>query len=169
MITNKKLLEEFTNQSQANNENLSGQLRTAIQSFEETSKNNTLSIHKQLENIQEKINYNNEQNMAIFNQAISELYQKVSQNTQTSLNQIYVEYAKRLNGVKKELEEQMDQQFSQIADLQKILYDNIVSIQKDNAIIMETLQLILTNMLIDNVKTPNKNPKIIAPERKRKQ
>ena len=34
---------------------------------------------------------------------------------------------------------------------------------------METLQLILTNMLIDNVKTPNKNPKIIAPERKRKQ
>ena len=69
----------------------------------------------------------------------------------------------------KELEEQMDQQFSQIADLQKILYDNIVSIQKDNAIIMETLQLILTNMLIDNVKTPNKNPKIIAPERKRKQ
>ena len=135
MITNKKLLEEFTNQSQANNENLREQLRTAIQSFEETSKNNTLSIHKQLENIQEKINYNNEQNMAIFNQAISELYQKVSQNIQTSLNQIYVEYAKRLNGVK----------------------------------IMETLQLILTNMLIDNVKKKKKNPKIIAPERKRKQ
>ena len=90
MVTNKKLLEELTNQSQVNNEALREQLRSYIQTVEETQKSTVLSIHEQLEEIrvqQDAMNCHNEQKMeTLSHQVVSDLYQKVSKYTQSSLN-----------------------------------------------------------------------------------
>ena len=135
MVTNKKLLEELTNQSQVNNEALREQLRSYIQTVEETQKSTVLSIHE------------------------SDLYQKVSKYTQSSLNQVYVEFIKRLNEAKEELEGRMEQQNAQFLRIYKSLSESMDNIQKDNAIIMETLQLILANLLIDKIEVPKNTKK----------
>ena len=156
MVTNKKLLEELTNQSQVNNEALREQLRSYIQTVEETQKSTVLSIHEQLEEIrvqQDAMNCHNEQKV------VSDLYQKVSNYTQSSLNQVYVEFIKRLNEAKEELEGRMEQQNAQFLRIYKSLSESMDNIQKDNAIIMETLQLILANLLIDKIEVPKNTKK----------
>lgn len=163
MVTNKKLLEELTNQSQVNNEALREQLRSYIQTVEETQKSTVLSIHEQLEEIrvqQDAMNCHNEQKMeTLSQQVVSDLYQKVSKYTQSSLNQVYVEFIKRLNEAKEELEGRMEQQNAQFLRIYKSLSESMDNIQKDNAIIMETLQLILANLLIDKIEVPKNTKK----------
>ena len=45
----------------------------------------------------------------------------------------------------------------------KAISDSISDIQKDNAVIMETLQLILTNMMLDNIDiSDNKESETVA-------
>ena len=163
MVTNKKLLEELTNQSQVNNEALREQLRSYIQTVEETQKSTVLSIHEQLEEIrvqQDAMNCHSEQKMeTLSQQVVSDLYQKVSKYIQSSLNQVYVEFIKRLNEAKEELEGRMEQQNAQFLRIYKSLSESMDNIQKDNAIIMETLQLILANLLIDKIEVPKNTKK----------
>ena len=92
-------------------------------------------------------------------QVVSDLYQKVSKYTQSSLNQVYVEFIKRLNEAKEELEGRMEQQNAQFLRIYKSLSESMDNIQKDNAIIMETLQLILANLLIDKIEVPKNTKK----------
>ena len=163
MVTNKKLLEELTSQSQVNNEALREQIRSYIQTVEETQKSTVLSIHEQLEKIrvqQDAMNCHYEQKMeTLSQQVVSDLYQKVSKYTQSSLNQVYVEFIKRLNEAKEELEGRMEQQNAQFLRIYKSLSESMDNIQKDNAIIMETLQLILANLLIDKIEVPKNTKK----------
>ena len=106
------------------------------------------------------MNCHNEQKMeTLSQQVVSDLYQKVSKYTQFSLNQVYVEFIKRLNEAKEELEGRMEQQNAQFFRIYKSLSESMDNIQKDNAIIMETLQLILANLLIDKIEVPKNTKK----------
>ena len=106
------------------------------------------------------MNCHNEQKMeTLSHQVVSDLYQKVSKYTQSSLNQVYVEFIKRLNEAKEELEGRMEQQNAQFLRIYKSLSESMDNIQKDNAIIMETLQLILANLLIDKIEVPKNTKK----------
>ena len=106
------------------------------------------------------MNCHNEQKMeTLSQQVVSDLYQKVSKYTQSSLNQVYVEFIKRLNEAKEELEGRMEQQNAQFLRIYKSLSESMDNIQKDNAIIMETLQLILANLLIDKIEVPKNTKK----------
>ena len=56
-----------------------------------------------------------------------------------------------------ELSEKMDTQFSELLQISECISDTINNLQKDTAVMMETLQLILTNMLIDKVENKVEN------------
>lgn len=60
-------------------------------------------------------------------------------------------YSVKSDDKRNDLIEKIDSQFSQILNINKTLSEQISGLQKDTAVIMEILQLILTNMLLDEV------------------
>ncbi|MBQ8135095.1 MAG: hypothetical protein IJ192_11935 [Clostridia bacterium] len=137
MMTNKKLLEEITARAQNDSQVLCEQLRaqqvemkTAQAEFTQQMENTMRELHQQLG---------------------IELYRQITDSNKSHIDKLNEEYTDKLNQVKKELEEKMNTQFSNIVHMNNVLFDSITSVQKDTAVIMETLQLILTNMLIDGV------------------
>ena len=62
------------------------------------------------------------------------------------------EYTQKLHdSLKEETFEKLDTQMTQILEVNRNLAEKVVNLQKDTAIIMETLQLILTNMMLNKV------------------
>ena len=141
MMTNKKLLEEINMQSQIDNENLREQLREQLSSISKSNSNFAGALSEQIENCRKNQNELSQQ----INDKIQNLYQFTDKNNK--------DYAEKLEAVRKELSDKIDQQSNYITRMNKVLYDSIVSVQKDTEVIMQTLQVILTNMLLNDVKT----------------
>ena len=57
----------------------------------------------------------------------------------------------RVEAVRAELSVKIDENLNMVLGSLKTLSDGMTDIQKDTAVIMETLQLILTNMMLDTV------------------
>lgn len=83
----------------------------------------------------------------------------ISDNSDTLFKKISDDYTQKIESLKTNLNEKLDLQLNQIMDISKSLADGVTNLQKDTAIIMETLQLILTNMMLnkisDEVTEPN--------------
>lgn len=81
--------------------------------------------------------------------------QEISEKHTSEIDHLRTELDRQLeelhNNLKEELSEKLDMQMTQILETNRSLSDSIVNLQKDTAIIMETLQLILTNMLLNKV------------------
>lgn len=123
MITNKNLYEMLSAQITDSNEALREQLKSQV--LESASKNEKSVVEE-----------------------LSEKYTSEINNLKTEFNN---QLEKLHDNLKEETFEKLDTQMTQILKVNQNLAENIVNLQKDTAIIMETLQLLLTNMMLNKV------------------
>ncbi len=155
MMTNKKLFEEITAQSQNDNKALREQLQTQLALLNESNTSIASELSEQLKSItknQEELSLQMESRIKdLHGQLTSDLCRRITESNKSDINRLSEEYTGKLEQTKKELEEKMDLLFKKCINIGNVFFEKITGIQKDNAIIMETLQVILTNMLIDGV------------------
>ena len=81
--------------------------------------------------------------------------EELSEKYTSEINNLKTEFSNQLeklhDNLKEETFEKLDTQMTQILKVNQNLAEKIVNLQKDTAIIMETLQLILTNMMLNKV------------------
>jgi len=152
MITNKKLYEMIAEQMNAGNEDLREQLKAQI--ADKTAQSHTMAQELADKQSQE-ISLLSAEISQKFNALQSDLHAEMH-NTAENYSEIMIqkltqEYDAKLENVKTELLDKLEENFSQMMNASKSLSDGIANLQKDTAVIMETLQLILTNMMLDNV------------------
>jgi uncharacterized protein with gpF-like domain len=123
MITNKNLYEMLSTQITDSNEALREQLKSQV--LESASKNEKSVVEE-----------------------LSEKYTSEINNLKTELSS---QLEKLHDILKEETFEKLDTQMTQILEVNRNLAEKVVNLQKDTAIIMETLQLILTNMMLNKV------------------
>ena len=123
MITNKNLYEMLSAQITDSNEALREQLKSQV--LESASKNEKSVVEE-----------------------LSEKYTSEINNLKTEFSN---QLEKLHDNLKEETFEKLDTQMTQILKVNQNLAEKIVNLQKDTAIIMETLQLILTNMMLNKV------------------
>ncbi|MCI5911431.1 MAG: hypothetical protein MRZ46_07300 [Oscillospiraceae bacterium] len=123
MITNKNLYEMLSAQITDSNEALREQLKSQV--LESASKSEKSVVEE-----------------------LSEKYTSEINNLKTEFNN---QLEKLHDNLKEETFEKLDTQMTQILKVNQNLAENIVNLQKDTAIIMETLQLLLTNMMLNKV------------------
>lgn len=161
MMTNTKLLQEITELTQENNEALREQLRQQI--LEGTSELNRSVLqdfsdkyHKEFNALCEQSKQQNdyllekvdESGKQLTSELASKLGQMITESNQTMLNNILTEYNSKFESLRSEIN---NMQSENIYYIVKALSNSMKNLQRDNSIIMETLQLILTNLLIDGV------------------
>lgn len=123
MITNKNLYEMLSTQITDSNEALREQLKSQV--LESANKSEKSVVEE-----------------------LSEKYTSEINNLKTEFNN---QLEKLNDNLKEETFEKLDTQMTQILKVNQNLAEKIVNLQKDTAIIMETLQLILTNMMLNKV------------------
>ena len=123
MITNKNLYEMLSTQITDSNEALREQLKSQV--LESASKNEKSVVEE-----------------------LSEKYTSEINSLKTELSS---QLEKLHDSLKEETFEKLDTQMTQILEVNRNLAEKVVNLQKDTAIIMETLQLILTNMVLNKV------------------
>lgn len=167
MMTNSKLLEEIISRSQNNNEILREKLkeqvlkgtnensRSMMAEFSERYKNDFGELKNSItENVQL---YNNEikkDQSLIFNKMellIKDMNDRLNTEIQKSVHETECKIMKEISSLREELNKNIDEKFNQTLQAVKSVSDNMDNLQKDNAIIMQTLQLILANMLLEEV------------------
>lgn len=123
MITNKNLYEMLSAQITDSNEALREQLKSQV--LESASKSEKSVV------------------------------EELSEKFTSEINNLKTEFSNQLeklhDNLKEETFEKLDTQMAQILKVNQNLAENIVNLQKDTAIIMETLQLLLTNMMLNKV------------------
>ena len=105
-------------------------------------------------------------NEALREQLKSQVLESASKNEKSVVEELSEKYTSEINNLKTELSsqleklhdilkeetfEKLDTQMTQILEVNRNLAEKVVNLQKDTAIIMETLQLILTNMMLNKV------------------
>lgn len=81
----------------------------------------------------------------------SEIFSKMDEDTNALHEKNLTVYNQKMDRLKTEFHEEMDSQLNQMMSVTKSLADSIADLQKDTAIIMKTLQLILTNMMLNKI------------------
>ena len=150
MFTNKKLYDMITEQITNENEDLREQLKTQIadraaqtQSMaQELAGRQSMEISKLSQDVNDKVN-------ALQNELKSEIANAAESNYQMIVQQLTQVYDAKLESLRAELLEKIDENTYQLMKVSKIINDGIRNVQKDTAVIMQTLQLILTNMMLD--------------------
>ena len=152
MVTNTKLYEMISEQMNNSNEDLRESLRSQI--ADKTSQVQTMAQgladrqSAEIMALSDKINtkLNNLKNEISF-----EINNAAESNSEMIINKLTQDYDEKLKALKSEILEKLDESFYVMLNANKSLSDGIANIQKDTAVIMETLQLILTNMMLNNV------------------
>ncbi|MCM1133017.1 MAG: hypothetical protein NC340_06060 [Ruminococcus flavefaciens] len=149
MITNKNLFEMITNQMTVSNEELREQLKSQIlEDINQTGQNIAQKLSDrycaEINALQKQLNSKLD---TLQNDIKSEMLKDISSNLDTLFKKFSDDYTQKIESLKINLNEKLDLQLNQIMDISKSLTD----LQKDTAIIMETLQLILTNMMLNKI------------------
>lgn len=163
MITNKKLLEEIIAQTSVNNDTLREQLKQQILAgTSETSKSMLADMTEKyesgvttiLKDIQQcNENLKKEINTELVQQSneLIEVINQESSDSQAEYKLLMAEYDKKLEQLRNEMNSRFYSLSEEVMNIGKALSDSIVNLQKDNSIIMESIQLILTNMIINKL------------------
>lgn len=164
MLTNTKLLQEITAMTQENNEVLREKLKQQI--LEGTSNMNRSVLHDfsekyhaEFKEMTDQFGKQHDELLKEFNEIskkqsetlTSKFAQAIAESNQAMAKQIAVEYCSKLEDLRNDINGRMSAQYGEMQEMIKALSINLNNLQRDNAIIMETLQLILTNLLIDGV------------------
>lgn len=153
MITNKNLYEMITSQMSTGNEQLREQLKSQIlEGANQTGHNIAQELPDKysagINALQEHFNSRLDD---VHIDLLSEIEKNISDNSDVLFRKISDDYSKKIDSLSADINEKLDSQFNQIMEVSKSLADGITNIQKDTAIIMETLQLILTNMMLNKI------------------
>lgn len=153
MITNKNLYEMITSQMSTGNEQLREQLKSQIlEGANQTGHNIAQELSDKysagINALQEHFNSRLDD---VHIDLLSEIEKNISDNSDILFRKISDDYSKKIDSLSADINEKLDSQFNQIMEVSKSLADGITNIQKDTAIIMETLQLILTNMMLNKI------------------
>lgn len=166
MLTNKKLLDEIISQTSVNNDAIREKLRQQIlEGTSETSKSMIADISEKYESgvssIIEDFHQCNENLKKQFNDELAQKSENITEAinkgvSHISCNQAYHKallssYDQKLDELRTEINNRFDSLSNEMMNMGKALSDSIYNLQKDNSIIMESIHLILTNMLINGV------------------
>ena len=154
MITNKKLYEMIEEQINHSNEDLREKLKMQI--AEKSSATQTLAQELADRHAVEINNFSAEMHQQ-WNALQSEIQRTAENQSEIIIQKLMQDYSQKTESLKSELFEKLDENFEQVMNASKSLADGIANLQKDTAVIMETLQLILTNMMLDKVEIKDKN------------
>lgn len=155
MITNKNLYEMIAKQIDNGNEELRNQLKNQI--TEKTSQTQSLFqqlIVRQSADINDLSVVIKERLDSLYNELNSKILESVEKNknnlhsTSTEISELYVA---ELENLRKEIDLKIDESNNNIIQMINVVNDHLINLQKDTAVIMETLQLVLTNMMLDNI------------------
>lgn len=148
MLTNKKLLDEIIAQTNVSNNELREQLkRQILEGTSETSKSVLTDMSEKYEAGVTSIKQEFQLRSDNIKTDISELLEK----NHIEHDKIIAEYDTALKELREDMENRIDSLAEEVESIGKALSDSIVNLQKDNSIIMESIQLILTNILINGV------------------
>ncbi|GEM_PF-2284923 len=154
MITNKKLYEMIAEQMHSGNEELRANLKSHI--ADKTAQAQSLAqefADRQSEEISTLSAEMNHKLNVLQSELSTQIHSVTAEYSETMIQKLTQEYDAKLENLKSELFEKLDENFFQVISTGKLLSDGINNLQKDTAVIMETLQLILTNMMLDSVET----------------
>lgn len=163
MLTNKKLLDEIIAQTSVNNDALREQLKQQILAgTSETSKSVLADITEKYEagvtSIIEDFHQCNDVlkrqfnvDLAQHNNELKEVINREISDNQAEYKDLMSEYDKKLDVLREEINNRLDSISEEMMSMGKALSDSILNLQKDNSIIMESIHLILTNLLINGV------------------
>ena len=148
MMTNKKLLDEIIEQTSMNNNELREQLKELINAVNnDPSRNIIADISRKydvgINEIKHEINNFSDKIGAELNELS---VKQTSENAALS-----AEYKSSLKELSDDVNDKIRSLSDEITCIGKALSDSIENIQKDNSIIMESIQIILTNILINGV------------------
>ncbi|MBR6622312.1 MAG: hypothetical protein IKK91_00195 [Ruminococcus sp.] len=166
MMTNSKLYEMIIGQVNEGNESIREQLKTQIS--ERADQAQTLAqrlaekqsrefselltvINEKLDNIKADMMQDIHEKIANLIYENGENFEKQMQLIKRENENLMREVNDKIDDLRNELIERMNDDLNKNLSSFKALSDGISNIQKDSAVIMETLQLILTNMMLDKV------------------
>ena len=158
MITNNKLYEMITEQVSQGNEALREQLkaqisekaentRTAAQEIAERQSRELNELSAMLNNRLDSIKIELTEQIKAETDNIGSDIDGKADKMENLIRELYL----RVEAVRAELSVKIDENLNMVLGSLKTLSDGMTDIQKDTAVIMETLQLILTNMMLDTV------------------
>lgn len=148
MLTNKKLLDEIIAQASINNDDLREQLKQQILAgTNATSKNLLVELTEKYETGVSLI----KQEFQFRSESIKTEINDLSEKNSSEHNKMISEYDAALKELRIDMNQRIDSLSEDLASIGKALSDSIVNLQKDNCIIMESIHLILTNILINGV------------------
>ena len=164
MMTNTKLLQEITSMTTENNKILREQLKKQILDgigelnnniVQDFSEKYTMDFDKLIEQFncyyQNLLNEIDNRHKKLNEEFLSSVNKIINKSNKSTLDNIILEYNSKIEQLNSEFDKKINYQSETILCMIKTLSDNINSLQKDNAIVMETLQLILTNLIINGV------------------
>lgn len=160
MITNKNLYEMIVTQMSNGNDALREQLKSQI--LDENNRTQTFAqelVNKQCNEFSELSKEINSRLNAIQIELKSEIFNAMSNNSEMMIQKIAQDYDEKIENLKSELHRKLDTQLYHMMSASKSLADGIANLQKDTAVIMEILQLILTNMMLNKVESEFKDGK----------
>lgn len=167
MITNTKLYEMVIEQFTSGNGELRDQLLSQISASAE--KNETMaqqlayqqrteieqisdSLQAQIKTVQEELNSKIEKTATTCSAA---LMQTMTTHFNGEINKLQAYFDEEIEKLQTAITYTLDERFEKIMLATKNMTDRMIDLQKDTAVIMQTLQLILTNMMLDNVSADN--------------
>lgn len=152
MITNKKMYEMITENMNDNNQ----ALREQLQKHLETGVNESQTMIRRLTELHQseitELTQKMESSLSTVQEQLSkEIVSTAAGYSQMTSQKLMEHFDQKMNALRAEFMEKMDAQHQEMMKNTGYLFAGIANLQKDTAIIMETLQLILTNMMLDNV------------------
>ena len=152
MMTNKALFEKISSQMNLSNAELREQLLSQIMA-------NVNGVDTLVQRLVDR----QHEDMSLISESITsiviaqkkelenEIRDGLNSESQSAVNRLEKKLDKRFDAVQSSLSQQIYESFSQIERKEQQISEEVINLQKDTAIIMSTLQLILTNMMLGEI------------------
>ncbi|MBQ6945617.1 MAG: hypothetical protein IJN43_15045 [Ruminococcus sp.] len=152
MITNKKMCEMIMENMNDNNQSLREQLRKHFETNIDESQTMARKLaefqHDQISKLKTEFD---SRLVKIHDEIKNEITDTVTRYTQVAIQKIIEYYDLKIDSIRTEFNDKLDENHTEMQNTSRCILECVTNLQKDTAIIMETLQLILTNMMLGDV------------------
>ena len=152
MITNKKICEMIMENMNDNNQSLREQLRKHFETNIDESQTMARKLaefqHDEISKLKTEFD---SRLVKIHDEIKNEITDTVTRYTQVAIQKIIEYYDLKIDSIRTEFNDKLDENHTEMQNTSRYILECVTNLQKDTAIIMETLQLILTNMMLGDV------------------
>lgn len=152
MITNKKMCEMIMENMNDNNQSLREQLRKHFETNIDESQTMARKLaefqHDEISKLKTEFD---SRLVKIHDEIKNEITDTVTRYTQVAIQKIIEYYDLKIDSIRTEFNDKLDENHTEMQNTSRYILECVTNLQKDTAIIMETLQLILTNMMLGDV------------------